>query len=199
MPEGFSGLRPVTFTKPCSSKLFDINLMSQQIGKLVYNKKMKKIIVWILIIIVIIAVVLLIMSSQQKVSSIKAIPTSYRKISYMIEGQATTSYKYFGNEAVGDLNGDGLPDTAFLVTEDYGGSGTFYYVVVALETLNGYQGTNGVLLGDRIAPQTTEINNGELIVNYADRKPSEPMTSEPSVGVSKYLKVQGTTLVEVTK
>jgi len=59
-----------------------------------------------------------------------------------------------------------------------------------------YKGTNAILLGDRIAPQTTEIKNGQVIVNYADRAAGEPMTARPSVGVSKYLKVEGTTLVE---
>ena len=97
--------------------------------------------------------------------------------------------KYFGNEATGDFNGDGLPDVAFLITQSTGGSGTFFYSVVAIKTSSGYTGTNAVLLGDRIAPQTTGFRNGEIIVNYADRKPGEAMTDRPSAGVSKYLKV----------
>jgi hypothetical protein len=36
---------------------------------------------------------------------------------------------YFGNEAIGDLNGDGLPDTGFVLTQSSGGSGTFCYAV----------------------------------------------------------------------
>lgn len=106
--------------------------------------------------------------------------------------------QYFGNVATGDLDGDGAPDIAFLLTQNSGGSGTFYYVVATLVAADGgYQGTNAILLGDRIAPQTTEIRNGEVIVNYAERKAGEPMTAQPSVGVSKYLKMEGTTLVEV--
>ncbi len=97
--------------------------------------------------------------------------------------------RYFANEATGDLNGDGTLDTAFLVTQNSGGSGTFFYVVAALKGKDGYAGTNAVLLGDRIAPQTTEFRDGNLIVNYADRKPGDPMTTSPSVGASKYLKV----------
>ena len=131
---------------------------------------------------------------------------------YIIEGQSVTLIngraesavainsaskivtQYFGNEAIGDLNGDGMPDVAFVLSQSTGGSGTFYYVAVALKTANGYQGTNAILLGDRIAPQTTEIRSGQLIVNYADRNPGEPMTTQPSLGVSKYLKVNDTTL-----
>lgn len=104
--------------------------------------------------------------------------------------------RYFGNEQRGDLNGDGTEDIVFLLTQSSGGSGTFYYVAVALKTQNGYTGTNAVLLGDRVAPQTTEIRNSEIIVNYATRKDTEPMTAQPSVGVSKYLKVLEGRLVE---
>lgn len=105
--------------------------------------------------------------------------------------------QYFGNEATGDLNNDGVPDIAFLVTQQAGGSGTFYYVVVALKTKNGYQGTNAVLLGDRIAPQSTRIEKGMLIVSYMIRKPSQPMSVQPSVGVSRYFTVDNNILNEM--
>src|SRR6185503_19751527 len=88
---------------------------------------------------------------------------------------------YFGNDATVDLNGDGVPDTAFLLTQNSGGSGTFYYVAAYVSSPSGYRGTNAALLGDRIAPQTTEIQNSKIIVNFADRNPSEPMTAQPSV------------------
>lgn len=143
-------------------------------------------------------------------------PASHLDASYEIEGQVVTlvgglaeveaapgsaskiTTRVFGNEATGDLNGDGKEDIAFLLTQDGGGSGTFFYVVVALKTDDGYAGTNAVFLGDRIAPQTTEIHGAELIVNYAERAPGEPMTAQPSVGVSKYLEVVDGELVETT-
>ncbi len=152
-------------------------------------------------------------------SSKSATPTQtspdYKNATYLIENQPVTLIngraeaasapgsvsktvtQYFGNEAKGDLNGDGIPDLAFLLTQTSGGSGTFYYAVAALQQADGgYAGTNGILLGDRIAPQTTEIKNGQIIVNYADRNQGEPMTARPSVGVSKYLNVEGATLAE---
>lgn len=104
--------------------------------------------------------------------------------------------QYFGNEAKGDLSGDGLADVAFLLTQTTGGSGIFYYVVAAVQGIGGYAGTNAVLLGDRIAPQTTEISNGQLIINYADRKPGEPMTAQPSQGISKHLRMDNGRLIE---
>ena len=100
----------------------------------------------------------------------------------------------FGEPTIGDLTGDGRRDAAVVLVQNSGGSGTFYYVAAAVSTGSGTKGTNAVLLGDRIAPQTIEIKNGQIIANYAERKPSEPMTAKPSVGVTKYLKLNGTTL-----
>lgn len=147
--------------------------------------------------------------------TLDATPNGYKNITYTIDGSlvalvngASTvsaapgsaseiTTQYFGNNASGDLNGDGISDVAFILTQNTGGSGTFYYVAVAIKTPNGFAGTNAVLLGDRIAPQTTEITDGELRVNYAERSPDEPMTAQPSVGVTKYLKVYNNTLQEI--
>lgn len=108
----------------------------------------------------------------------------------------TTSY--FGNEAKGDLNQDGLEDVAFLITQNSGGSGTFYYVVVALQTADGYQTTNAFLVGDRISPQSTEIHTDarELHVNFAERRQGEPMSAEPSQGAVLLLKVTSKGVLE---
>ncbi len=93
--------------------------------------------------------------------------------------------RYFGNEVRKDLNDDGKEDVVFLLTQTTGGSGTFYYVVAALNTENGYVGSEGVFIGDRIAPQTTESGPGKsVIVNYADRKPTDSFVVQPSVGKS---------------
>lgn len=141
----------------------------------------------------------------------------YKNATYLIEGQFVTlvdgffeiesapgsatriTTRYFGNEAFSDLNGDGMEDVAFLLTQSSGGSGTFFYVVAAEQTETAYLGTNAVSLGDRIAPQTTSIENGIITVNYADRYPGEPFTVQPSLGVSKYLRVIDNVLIEVRK
>ena len=146
-----------------------------------------------------------------------AVTTDYKNTSYEIEGvplllvdgvselemasgsASKITTRYFGNEVNGDFNNDSVEDVAFLLTQDRGGTGTFYYVVAALKTELGYTGTNGIFLGDRIAPQTTEYKNGEVIVNYADRKLGEAMTEKPTVGISKYLKIENEKLVEVLK
>lgn len=103
-----------------------------------------------------------------------------------------TTTTYFGNETKGDFNNDGTTDSAFLVTQSTGGSGTFFYLATTL-------GGEAVLLGDRISPQSTEYMDGKIVVNYADRKAGEPMTTQPSVGVSKYFEVKGGALIETQK
>jgi hypothetical protein len=138
--------------------------------------------------------------------------TDYKNAAYMIEGKkvelvngvseteaapgsaAKIVTKYFGNELTIDLDNDGRMDTVFLVTQNTGGSGTFYYVVAALNKESGFVGSDGYLLGDRIAPQTTEASQNPkhknvIVVNYADRAQGEPMTARPSVGKSAYLKL----------
>jgi hypothetical protein len=95
------------------------------------------------------------------------------------------------------MNGDGYDEIAYIVTKDPGGSGTFYYVAVLVSEEVGWNSdTPAVLLGDRIAPQTTEIRNGVLLVNFADRAPGEPFTARPSMGVSKYLVLDQGLLVD---
>jgi heat shock protein HslJ len=108
----------------------------------------------------------------------------------------TAVTRYFGNDAVGDLDGDAQDDAVFLVTQQGGGSGTFFYLVAALRQGSGYTGTNAALLGDRIAPQSTRIENGLITVNYADRKPEDSFATPPGVGVTRSFKIQDGKLVE---
>ena len=103
--------------------------------------------------------------------------------------------RYFGNDAKGDFDGDDREDNAFILTQETGGSGVFYYVVALLNTTNGPVGSQAFFLGDRIAPQTTELGKGRIIiVNYADRKVGESFAIQPSVGKSLYLLLDTKTL-----
>lgn len=136
----------------------------------------------------------------------------YKNAAYSIDGQlvqlidgaaetesapgaaSKTVTRYFGNDLVTDLNDDGRDDVVFLLTQETGGSGTFYYAVAALNMIDGYVGSDGYLLGDRIAPQTIEESQNPrhknvIVVNYANRAPGEPMSTQPSVGKSVYLKL----------
>lgn len=102
--------------------------------------------------------------------------------------------RYFGNEVKHDLDEDGSEDSVFLLTQETGGSGIFYYVVAMLNTKNGPVGSQGLFLGDRIAPQTTELDEKDgrvnvIVVNYADRNTGESFTTPPSLGKSIWLKL----------
>ena len=141
------------------------------------------------------------------------VAADYKDAQYMVAGQivqlkdgvsetpaapgsaSKITTKYFGNEVVADLNADGKDDVAFLLTQETGGSGTFFYVVAAIATDRGYQGGEAMLIGDRIAPQTTEKGpNGTVIVNYAHRAPGEDFSVRPSFGKSLVVKLDPASL-----
>ncbi|MEI7741772.1 MAG: hypothetical protein WCJ29_04665 [bacterium] len=124
---------------------------------------------------------------------------------YIIDGEkvvlnngldAKSVTKYFGNQVVCDTSGSGFNDIYFILTQTPGGSGTFYYLASAVGKMEGPVGGPTILLGDRISPQTTECKDGLVVVNYADRKQDEPFSEVPSVGVSRYFKLQNNNLVE---
>lgn len=169
---------------------------------------MKKIVSWVVIVIVVLIIGFYALNAYiyNEKQGDQTSATSYKDATYVIDGKvvkltdgvAETEAapgsaskivtKYFGNEVNIDFNKDGREDVAFLLTQTTGGSGVFYYVVAALNKETGYEGSQGLLLGDRIAPQSTEKGDSNLIiVNYADRKAGEAFTVQPSVAKSLQL------------
>ncbi len=104
-----------------------------------------------------------------------------------------TTVRLFGEPVYGDLDKDGDDDAAVLLTYSADGSGTFYYAAIARKSGDTYTSTNALLLGDRIAPQTVEINEGNAVYNYAVRMEGEPMTTPPSMGKSTWIHLDSTT------
>lgn len=104
---------------------------------------------------------------------------------------SSVTVRLMGSEARGDLNNDGREDRAFIVTRDGGGSGTFYYAVAAIASADGYRTTNAFPVGDRVIVQSMAIprNSNELQVNFARRRPGEPMSTRPSADAVLLLKV----------
>ncbi len=166
------------------------------------------------VVFVIVCAIVLIIFLVLKQAEPEGVPvvSDYKNATYLIEGEevqlvdgysqseettdsaSNTTTRYFGNELITDLDGDGDEDIAFILTQEVGGSGTFYYAVAALKTENGYVGSDGYLLGDRIAPQTAEVSQNPrhkyvVVFNYADRALGEPMSAQASVGKSAYLKI----------
>ncbi len=126
--------------------------------------------------------------------------TDYKNTTYTIDGKKVTLKngvaesesvsakiitRYFGNEVKGDFNGDGREDVAFILTQEKNDKSILYYVVTALSAGKLYIGSDGFLLGDRIAPQTTVLGkNNSIVINYAIRKSGESFDISPSIGKS---------------
>lgn len=94
------------------------------------------------------------------------------------------NFTIFGEPVLGDLDSDGDEDQALYVVEQPGGSGSFYYAVLAINNAGEYKLTGKMFLGDRIAPQNIEIKEGRAVYNFAERRANEPMTTQPSVAKS---------------
>ncbi len=170
---------------------------------------------------VICIIVLLALFLQEKSKVITTLPdeqtettivSNYKNIEYLIDDEkvllvdgiskvdvsdssASTVIGYFGNELRKDLNSDGREDIVFILTKETGGSGTFFYAVAALDMPSGFVGSQAIYLGDRIAPQNITSGEGKIvIINYADRLPTDSFTTPPSIGKSLYLILDSETM-----
>jgi hypothetical protein len=103
----------------------------------------------------------------------------------------------FGDPVHGDLNGDDYVDAALFLVYDAGGSGTFYYLAAAIHKRGMYHGTNAVLLGDRITPESIRIRNGVITADYIDRQSGQSMATHPTSAKSSYLILEAGELKEI--
>jgi len=100
----------------------------------------------------------------------------------------------FSDIPKGDFDGNGKEDAAVILTQETGGTGTFFYFTV----FNGEKAFNTFLLGDRIALEGVVFQDGMLTVNYAKRKSGESFAEQPSVGASRYFILRDNVLLEVS-
>jgi heat shock protein HslJ len=128
-----------------------------------------------------------------------------KDIAYMIDGESIPlrggtyareaapgsasqeTFTLFGEPTLVDLDGDGDLDAVSYLNKNSGGTGVFFYVVAAVNTNGTYKGTNAMFLGDRIAPQNINVDEGNAVANFAERKPGEAFTVQPSVGKSVWI------------
>lgn len=94
-----------------------------------------------------------------------------------------------------DLDDDGDDDAVLSLVHEPGGSGTFYYLVVALNEEGQYRGTNALPLGDRISVQEITARAGIIETKLKVRGPDEPMSSSPSVVELRRSRIKGGKLV----
>lgn len=122
-----------------------------------------------------------------KDGSAKRIGTGPLQTSFETE---ITVYKDFG-----DLNADGKEDAAIIIGETSGLSAIPLYVAAYVSGPIRYNGSNAIFLGDRIQPESIDINNGIITVVYLDRDEDEPLAAEPTVRVTKQFAYQNGLLV----
>ena len=91
----------------------------------------------------------------------------------------------FDEFAYGDINADRKQDTALLLTQYGGGSGTFIYVAAFISGPVTYRGSEAIFIGDRIEPQSISINGGVITVKYLDRRADDAFAVEPTIPMSK--------------
>jgi heat shock protein HslJ len=103
-------------------------------------------------------------------------------------GSATiTNVSIHGDPIYGDVDGDGDDDAIVILVKDPGGSGTFHYSAIAVNTDSGFIGTDAILLGDRITLQSIRIERRRAKVEFLTRSVDESFAVEPSHARSIHL------------
>jgi heat shock protein HslJ len=166
------------------------------------------ILIFIALLVIALAGVYLYSSGKEQGDDIPNVENSSPKnATYLIDGERYTLIKgraevesapnsasknvvtMFGKPQFGDMNRDGEDDALVILTLTTGGSGTFYYAAIAANVNGEYQGTDAILLGDRITPQTHFVQNERGMVNYLVRNPGESFAIQPSLQQSLHLQL----------
>ena len=114
-------------------------------------------------------------------------------------GSASKIKVLLGKEqSFGDVNGDGAEDAAVTLVVDSGGSGTFTYLALVINENGTAKPVSSILLGDRIVVKSLAIQAGNVVVTMFTRKPTESMSMEPKIEVTRKFKLQSAKLIEVT-
>lgn len=92
-----------------------------------------------------------------------------------------------------DLDGDGEDEAVVLLMQHTGGSGTFYYLAAASKMAM----IDAIYLGDRIKTRPLQTAEDMVIVNYLDRKTSQPMSTFPLVEKRRRFRLSDNALVPV--
>ncbi len=74
----------------------------------------------------------------------------------------------------GDLDGDGVPETALVLTSEPGGSGSFVYLAIAAWRGDRVVNLATTLLGDRVRVRALRIAGGKVLVDVQQGAPGDP-------------------------
>lgn len=98
--------------------------------------------------------------------------------------------------AVGDLDGDGSPDAAVVLSTNTGGTGTFQDLVAVLNTDEVAHGEPTMFLGDRVPVDRVRIEDGEIRLEMTMHGPADPMCC-PTLRVTRRFRLAGGELTEI--
>jgi len=100
--------------------------------------------------------------------------------------------------AIGDLNADGMDDAGIILTENYGGTGQFVYLVPVF-FIDGGAATpsSGLFLGDRVAVNSMKIEDGKIILDMLVHAPNDGLCCPSQTMVQSFRFYWGPGLVLV--
>jgi heat shock protein HslJ len=84
-----------------------------------------------------------------------------------------------------DLDSNGIGEAVVVLTETFGGSGTFIYMAIVTKSDTGLVNPGTELLGDRIQVRRLSARDGLLQLDYVEQAPADPMCC-PGQLVTKY-------------
>ena len=96
--------------------------------------------------------------------------------------------------AIGDLNGDGINDGAFVFTYNSGGSGYFTYLLVFVASEKGAKSVGERALGDRSQANSLKISHGNITLDILGHRSNDSASRPTQKRIVKF-KVKDNTLV----
>jgi hypothetical protein len=100
--------------------------------------------------------------------------------------------------AFGNLNNDELTDAVVILVENYGGTGQFVHIGAVLSRAGQPVHADSFLLGDRVAVNTLDVQNSEIVAALTVHGPEEPACC-PSVPANIHLRLINENKLVVTR
>lgn len=101
----------------------------------------------------------------------------------------------YGTSAQGDLNKDNVKDAASILFDSKKGT---YYISAAIKNGENYNGTNAVPLSGNLSPKIIYIKDNLIIVDYVERKESDPAYDRFATSITQGFIFEDGTLKEVS-
>ena len=99
------------------------------------------------------------------------------------DSETVNKFKLLEFKASGDINADGTDDTAVVLINDAGGSGTFYYIGILTSGPTPIV-ENTSFLGDRIEVKGIEFVGNKFEVTYLDRDVETSFDNPPTIEIT---------------